>query len=283
MRIKYHFLYTIFVALCIGNLSLRAALVEWDGGGADDNWTSNLNWSGDTLPTSGTDSVHINTGGAKITSEIDMGFTVGNGQTLSSNNVNSAVDWLIFRIGNLGASGELRFATGSTLDFDKGGFITERGSVNQRVTFEAGATLSAWRYFSNAGFTTRFEADASGISTFFTTDTSTTTGLRTRGALELDLTNYDKANGNTFILFDYATRNTSDSFSSVTVTDASGVLTLGTDYTLDYAYDQGGGDLAVALALIPEPATSALLLGCMVFGWLRLLRGRQSRSSGVEK
>jgi hypothetical protein len=217
----------------------------WDGLGGNDFWSNPLNWVADILPVSESN-VTFNTTAANENVVVDTGFTVGSGQTLLCNSGGGS---LIFRIGDMGPAGELRFAAGSILDFDDQGFITESGAANQRVTFESGATLSTWRYYSNVGFTNTFIANASGeISTVHCTD-DTVASLRTRGALVLDLASYTAEIGDTFVLFDYALWNTNDVFSSVTVTDAGGALVAGEDYFIDYEYDLGGGDLAVVLVI----------------------------------
>ena len=249
-------------------LTLSGAV--WDGGGADELWSNPINWVGDVLPVSESQNVTFNVAAANENLVVNTNFTVGSGQTLLCN---SAGGNLIFRIGDMGAAGELRFATGSTLDFDDHGFITEQGSVNQRVTFEPGATLSTWRYYSNVGFTNTFIANASGvISTVHCTD-GTAVSLRTRGALVLDLTSYTTQAGDTFVVFDYVARNTSDFFSSVSVTDAGGTLVEGVDYHINYEYDQGGGDLAVAVVIdgltLPDQPTIAVAVigGSLSLSW----------------
>ena len=86
----------------------------------------------------------------------------------------------------------------------------------------------------------------------------------TTSVLSVDLSNYNLANGDTLILFDYgsltlANQQPGDNgFATVT-------LTPGWSADLVTNFDQGGGDLAIALTnIVPEPSTFALAaLGLM--------------------
>ena len=69
--------------------------------------------------------------------------------------------------------------------------------------------------------------------------------------MSVDLSNYDVSNGTTLVLVDYGTQ--SGTFGSVTPTPSNW------RGTLDYAYDQGSGDLAIALTNIYS-ATGAVIL-----------------------
>ena len=234
-------------------LASEAAHSTWIGKSKTKNWAAARNWK-NGIPSSFSDSVLFRDT-SRVDVTLNMGFTLGSGQTMSANVTRGH---LVFRVGDLGDGGELRFAAGSRLDFDKGGFITEGGTSGQKVVIEPGATLSAMRYYANDSFVTLFEAGSSGVTTFYTTDPSGACSLRTSGMLVVDLTDYTDGVGD-LVLFGY-TKKTKDAFSSVTVKDASGELVEGVDYTLDYAKELGDGHFGVVVTIISKPETLGLIV-----------------------
>lgn len=206
---------------------VASAPLTWDDGGAGSTFATAANWVGDVAPVSGADSVFFDTAVSSNTAFLTSPFTVGNGQLFAASGGSNYV----FRITN---NGHLTVASGGVLDFATNSGLVAEGSGTMRLTLEAGATASAWRFFDTAGYTTEFVADASGVTTFEITSGLFLSG---NGALELDLTSYDLGNGQAVVLFDYPS-GTPSGFASVTVTGASG--------SIDLAYDQGGGDKAIA-------------------------------------
>lgn len=107
----------------------RAVTRTWDGGGADNNWTSGLNWSG-TAPGAGDDLVFA--GATRLSPVNDLtagtsfaGFTFSSaGFSLSGNGIVLA--------GDITASATTTFGLG----------ITQNGGANRFVTTASGATLT---------------------------------------------------------------------------------------------------------------------------------------------
>ena len=223
-------------------MAAQAASLVWDNGGTGSGFHTADNWNPNQSPSSGNDSIDFTTSTDNVI--VTTEFTIGNGQTMSTD------AGTVLRIGN---GGNLTLSTGGTFDFATGGngIFAESGVTNQRFTIEAGATARAYRFFNSAGWTTEFVANSAGVTTFEITNL-----LYVRpGILEVDLTQYDISNGDTLVLFDYANLNTNEGvFSSV-------ILSPGWTADIDFAYDQGGGDLGIALTniVIPEPSSTALL------------------------
>jgi len=143
--------------------------------------------------------------------------------------------------------GHLTVASNGTLTAD--GIYESGATATRSLTIEAGATVTTRRYIpgstsavgGDSGWITKWIADASGVTTLNVTE-----DMRIRGgSMAVDLSSYDISNGTTLILVDYGTLY--DSFYAVT-------LTSGWTADVDMAYDQGGGDLAIALIIISAPA-----------------------------
>lgn len=243
---------SIIVGVMSMVLSADAASLTWVGG-TGTNFETAANWSPAQAPNSGNDSIDFaaTSDQVSITSE----FTIGSGQTFTGGNT--------FRIGN---GGDVTVATGGSLNFGSG-IWAEGGAVGQRFTIEAGATAQANQWFNETGYTIEFVANAAGVTTF---DVSQFAYLRA-GTLEVDLTNYDIANGTTLVLINtptvlYDPANTGQSFGTVTLTD-------GWSGTIDYNYDDGEGTTGIALTnIIPEPSTYALLGGLLALGYVMVRR-----------
>lgn len=217
----------IVVLMCM-MASGQGATKTWNNDNGNGAFTTADNWVEDAAPVSGVDSVILDpsAGTAWFSSE----FTIASGQSMTSTNSGVAM--------RVGPGGDLTVATGGSLNFaTSGAGLAENGSLNQRMTFEAGATVSLAGLYTSSGWTMEFVADAGGV-------TKVDVGFFSpKGPLELDLTNYDTANGNTLVLFDYSGGAVSGVFSSTNVIGAPA------DGSVNYAYDQGGGDLAIAYVL----------------------------------
>ncbi len=226
-EIKQIKLVTVVAVVLLGCMvTAQAATRTWDNsdGGV---FATAGNWIGDVAPVSGVDSAILvpSAGTSWFSSE----FTIASGQSMTaSDNADAAL--------RIGAGGDLTVATGGTLDFSTSGAnLAQNGSSNQRMTFEAGATVTLANMYTSTGWTMEFIANAGGM-------TKVDVGyFAPEGPLELDLTNYDTANGSALILFDYA--GGSGVFSSTNVTGAP------TNGVVNYAYDQGGSDMAIAYIL----------------------------------
>jgi len=210
--------------------------LTWDDGAGDDNWSSGANWVGDPVvgPVDG-DSVVLTTTAQSI---LDGAWTIVNGASLTSE-TSGVGDELVLQ-----SDSDLTLATGGTMDI---GFIRPRFSSGGQFTIEPGASLDTDAYgLGSISATITFEANAGGVTVW------NNTGQFQMGGdnLVVDLSNYDIANGTTLVLVDYNVAGDlgGQTFASV---DVFGGLT----GTLDYAYDQGGGDLAIAITGIGVPGT----------------------------
>jgi len=217
-----------------------ASPVTWDDGAADDNWSSTANWDGDVAPTNG-DTVVLT---ATTQSYLDYAWTIESGESLTADDA--------VLTGN-GYGDDLGIVTGGTLTLATGGsmnigFMRPRSDATSGGDFviQPGASLNTMVYgLSSKELNITYIADAAGVTTW--TNALSGAGIFNIGGdhLTVDLTHYDIANGSTLILADYAAAGDLDgtTFASVTLTE-------GWNGTVDYAYDQGGGDLAIALTNI---------------------------------
>ncbi|MEM7455564.1 MAG: PEP-CTERM sorting domain-containing protein [Planctomycetota bacterium] len=232
-----------FSLLLIGG-NVNADLIVWTGA-SNGSFSNANNWRNSDMgdipgaPQSGVDSVLF--GDSATGANLNSTFIVGAGQSFSANLNN-----YVFR---LSTNGDLTIATGGTLDFSNAIFAEAPGGSNMNLTIEPGATVTTGAYFDEINYTTTFLADSSGVSTFNVAGNFFLRG----GTLNIDVTNYDDANGD-LILFDYGNSiGGVGAYSTVNIIGGSG--------TIDYAHDLGGGDLAIALtnvSAIPEPGSMSL-------------------------
>ena len=183
---------------------------------------------------------------------------------------------------------------GGTLDLQNGGYtsdfggrlIVNGGDINIGRTSTVGGSSAGFVEINGSSAT----FDLNGDYTFgafgtaiFTADSSSAnvtqvnnTGLLTLNAaskLTIDLSSYDFAShaGSNIVLFDYGTL--SGTFGTVDIIGGGG--------TLDYAFDQGGGNDAIALLnvqIVPEP--NCLLMILAGLAGLCVCRPRRQRWSG---
>jgi len=214
--------------------------VVWDNGGADILFANPENWEGGIAPVSGNDDVAMNgdAGGANQGDAfLKSEFMIGAGKSMTSIATPKDSEDL-----KLSSNGAFTLATGGTLDIGLLGRANS-GSVNMSIVFEAGASANVYEYVAGLNTTTKFVANSAGVTALNISD-ELTLDKYGRGDLEVDLASYSIANGSILILMDYGSIATAGTNTFATVT-----LTAGWSATVDYAYDQGGGDLAVALIL----------------------------------
>jgi len=200
--------------------------ITWDGGAGSKLWSAAQNWNGDTVPANG-DNVVITTTGYVDVSLTGVDFTVKNGRSLTFSG--SGTEFILE-----GGACSLTLATGGAIDLD---FVRPRYSGGGQLIIEPDAALNTVTYGLGAtAATVKYIANATGVTMW-----SNSGAFDPRlDNLIVDLSNYDTANGDTLVLVDYGSLGAGYEFASVTLTESwSG--------TIDYAYDQGGGDLAIAL------------------------------------
>ena len=218
-------------------VNVNASILTWDDGAGDDSWSSAANWdlAGGGDPAAGPvngDSVILTTTAQSV---LDGAWTIVSGASLTSA-TSGYGDELVLQ-----SDSDLTLATGGTMDI---GFMRPRFSSGGQFTIEAGASLDTDNYgLGTIEATVTFEADSSGVTLW---NTSGAFDPRLDN-LVVDLSNYDMNNGD-LVLVDYGTLGAGYEFASVTV---FGGLT----GSIDYAYDQGGGDLAIAITGIGVPGT----------------------------
>ena len=218
----------------------HAVLVTWDNGdGGGNAFELDNNWDTNTAPVSGVDDVLIGSGIGNA--QLNSAFDIASGKTFTGTGGQAVL--------RLAAGGHLTVKTGGTLDFSNAIFA-EAGNptVNpQQLTFEAGATASFASFFDATDWVTTWKADAAGVTT-----ATVTSNFFHRGDFIVDLTDYDISNGTTLVIFDY---NSYSPQGGETIQ-----ITGGKTGTVVTNYDQGGGDLAIAITNIaPEPSSLALL------------------------
>lgn len=162
-----------------------------------------------------------------------------------------------------------------------GGSVNSTGTINMNEPNAANVSSRIWidgSVATAANFTTidafstagesilKYTLDASGVLAM-DVDTLNLNSGTDISILEIDASAWDGVsglNGNSIVLADYATLN--GTFSSTNITGLSGA-------TIDYEFDQGGGDLALAIT-IPEPSAFALIAGGL--GAFVVLRRRRA-------
>ena len=223
----------------------QAATLNWDDGAGNDDWTDGTNWGGD--PTNGPvngDSVILTT---TLQIRLDTNFTIVSGQSLTST-ATLLGDELTLQTASV-----LTLATGGTMDI---AFMRPRYSSGGDFNIQAGASLDT--EFYGLGTTTAdltWIADAAGVTTWNNSSANADAFQIGADTLTVDLSSYAVSGTSSLTLVDYANADAlNGTFTSVTVSDSSGTLTEGVDYTLDYTTDSN-----ITLNLIPEPSSTALL------------------------
>lgn len=245
--------------------SAFAATVTWDGGGNPDRkWDNALNWNTDTLPVSGVDSLSLNLVNTSSFLNNNINFVLASGQSIVTTQ-NLALRWQ--------NGGLITLQSGSNFDLTNGGSQTSSISNNfgylldgdDGLIFDAGASarVSSFDGVDN-NFLLSFNTDALGAITTFQVDNAFT--RFTDVDLAVDLSAMTLVGGETFVLVDYGSIDSS-TFGTETITGLGSF-----SYNIDYAYDIGGGDLGVALKIIPEPSSFALLAGLVSIVFIMISR-----------
>ena len=196
-------------------------------------WETASNWLGGVAPVSG---AFVELGSSSNDITLDSAFTIQDGKSLTA--TGSGADPELA----LNQNAVLTLATGGTMDI---AFMRPRFNSGAQFIIEAGASLNTDIFGIVAAMQLKYIANASGVTTWFNSGTGANE-FNIGGAvsdLTVDLSNYDVASGDTLILVDYETGSFAGIFASV-------ILTEGWSGTIDYAFDQGGGDLAIALTNI---------------------------------
>ena len=239
---------TILAASVLAHLSLtiaQAATVTWDDGAPNDYWDSGGNWDTGVEPGNG-DSVALGSSGDI---RLRSTFTIESGQSLTASGTTFNPELILE-----GSASVLTLNTGGTMDIV---FMRPRFSAGGQFIIESGASLDTGIYgLSSVAGDMKFIADASGVTTWFNSGSGSGNFSIGADTLTVDLSNYDDTNGDTLILVDYEVGALSGNFASVN-------LTAGWTGTIDYAYDQGSGDLAIALTNIVSPDVTAPIISLL--------------------
>jgi hypothetical protein len=249
---------TLFALSALAGLSFttaQAVTITWDDGAGNDNWSDGANWVGDPAngPQDG-ESVVLTT---TAQSRLDYAWTIENGASLTST-ATALDDELVLQSDSV-----LTLATGGTMDI---AFMRPRFTAGGDFNIYAGASLNTGYYgLGNISADIKYIADATSVTTWSNANIFDV-GLDN---LTVDLTAYTIVGASSLTLVDYTGGSLSNTFASVTVTDSSGTLTEGVDYTLDYTTGSN-----ITLNVVPEPGTYALIGGMLALGYVMVRRRR---------
>lgn len=219
-----------------------AATTTQVAAGAFPNFLDDANWQGGAAPVSGTDSAVLNSNNSYRSGPST--WTLGSGQSLTYTFSSTAGGSKRLFVD---AGFELILATGSTLDFIDGA-NTMGLAINEGLTIEAGATVTTGRYQANAGGTTTWIADASGLTNY----NAGATQLNATHTAVFDLSLYDLSNGTDLV---FLTGNETGTFGDVQILGG---------YTADVDYGfNGNTQIALTnITAVPEPS-SIVALSCL--------------------
>jgi hypothetical protein len=222
-------------------LMLYPEAIVWDNGVSNGAFENPGNWIGAVAPVSGSDSIAFDASISTADCYLKSEFVLASNKILLGNSS---------QIMRLADGGHLSIAEGAVVDT----ITLAQGSGTRRLTIDAGASVKFRNLFFD-GFDVNFMANTQEVST---AECNAMYSINTAN-LHVDMTDYDTANGNALVLFDYSFAPGSP-FSSITVTNGGDVITVTTntanDYYIDYAYDiDGNGDLGIAL-IVPVALTS---------------------------
>ncbi len=255
----------------------HAAMIQWEQKHPDsESWEEPTNWSTNTTPQSGIDSVIFYPNAAtpgnkpkpRSQALLHETFVIGAGQQMRSADQSKGV----LRIND---GGHLVIARGGTLDFSTNGeFNLAEGGGKMRLTVEAGASVKVSGLYNgtNTNHTIHFIADQSGVSPIEVKHSAHING----GRLEVDLDQYDLRNGSDLILI------TQLRTAPQTTTFKEVVISEGWSGTIDYNYLTTDGRAAIALTKlqqtgkpvgIPEPSAYGLIF-CSIAATVTLLQRR---------
>ena len=251
-------LLTIGAVAGLSFTTAQAAIVTWDDGAGDDNWSSGANWDGGVAPVNG-DSVVLTPTAQSL---LDYAWTIESGQSLTTTATGFG-DELVLQ-----NNSSLTLATGGTMDI---AFMRPRFSSGGDFTIEAGASLDTEVYgLGSFSADLTWIADASSVTTWNNSGTNAGQLNIESDTLTVDLTSYAVSGASSLTLVDYANAGVlTTTFASETITGTGGwdSLTLGADPFGDasnlekgqYFIDYSTGSNITLLMNVPEPSSTALL------------------------
>lgn len=113
---------------------VKAAAVSWDGGGGDNDWCTDANWSGDAEPTT-SDDVTIDTADLKVTTSGCV--TEGNDLDFSTLTIGGSASTTLLLTQDIGTGGSITISTSGTLQQDN----TNTQTITGTLTVENIGTL----------------------------------------------------------------------------------------------------------------------------------------------
>ena len=244
-------------ALCALSCSqLHAAIITWDGGGGDSNWTTAANWDTDTVPVAN-DTVNISDG-TTVTSPT--------GNLPSTLTVNLTGNSTLTRPNNVIRLNNANVNVGSGAGLTGNGFWDLQ---NADFTFEDGAIVTAaqWELKGSNSFT--FNLSATGFTTLtpgtFRNDgnnAATPATLISDDTFAVDMAAYTGGTG-IITLMDFAAD--SEGMDNTAFQNATlNVLNAGS-YVANLQWNDTAEAVELNITAVPEPS-SFVLLGLAILG-----------------
>ncbi|MBL6923637.1 MAG: PEP-CTERM sorting domain-containing protein [Akkermansiaceae bacterium] len=239
-----------------------AAVVSWDNGGPDTNWTTGLNWSNDVEPGTGDDVTIGDT------------FTVNYDRTDGSGSLPGG---MILNIdGTLDQTGGVIRTSGATINVSSTGALTGSGFWdlnNSEITFADGAsaTMNSWENKGTNVF--NFDLSAAGFATLTPNRFFIGGGATIANATyNVDLASYTGGTG-IITLVDFGQDFAAMDDASFQGAGGLNILNAG-GYTTNLQWNDTEESIELNITNIPEPSS----LGLLGFGALLLaVRRRTSK------
>ncbi len=154
--------YSVLICIVVMATVVQAADYSWDGGGSDDQWSTDENWVGDSAPNgpTGTGKVYIQSGTVEMNSDVDIAMTShlylgGAGSGLTGDATLTANGGTLFSTGGYAILGYNETDTG-TLDVNSTATMSFNGSLGLGIGWYGkgivdinGGTVNASRLYTS--------------------------------------------------------------------------------------------------------------------------------------